>query len=65
MPCSKKLLDVVETTNKIGYRTANFIYNGLHKYEINTDNVAFCSYDCTSNPNGVNKDELNVTFSIL
>ncbi|XP_008178186.1 uncharacterized protein LOC103307722 [Acyrthosiphon pisum] len=52
---NERLLDVVESTDKTGYGTAKSIYNCLIKYEINTDNVAFQSYDYASNMSGINK----------
>jgi len=49
------LLDVVESTNKTGYGTAKSVYDCLVKYEINTDNLAFQSYDYASNMSGIKK----------
>ncbi|KAF0713740.1 zinc finger MYM-type protein 1-like, partial [Aphis craccivora] len=52
---NERLLDIVESTDKTGYGTAKSIYNCLIKYEINTNTVAFQSYDYASNMSGINK----------
>jgi len=52
---NERLLDVVESSDKTEYGTAKSIYNCLIKYGINTDNVAFQSYDYASNMSGINK----------
>ncbi|XP_050064149.1 uncharacterized protein LOC126552989 [Aphis gossypii] len=52
---NERLLDVVESTDKTGYGTAKSIYDCLIKYEINTDNLAFQSYDYASNISGINR----------
>lgn len=52
---NERLLDVIEASNKTGYGIAKYIYDSLIKHNINTDNVAFQSYDFASNMSGHNK----------
>ena len=46
---NERLLDVIESTTKTGYEIAKYIYDCLVRHKINTDNVAFQSYDFASN----------------
>ncbi|XP_065673671.1 uncharacterized protein LOC136090728 [Hydra vulgaris] len=46
------LLDVIELSTKTGYENAKYIYDCLVRHKINTDNVAFQSYDFANNMSG-------------
>ncbi|XP_065656431.1 uncharacterized protein LOC136081928 isoform X1 [Hydra vulgaris] len=45
---NERLLDVIESTTKTGYEIAKYIYDCLVRHKINTNNVAFQSYDFAS-----------------
>ncbi|XP_065658840.1 52 kDa repressor of the inhibitor of the protein kinase-like [Hydra vulgaris] len=49
---NERLHNVIESTTKTGYEIAKYIYNCQVRHKINTDNVAFQSYNFASNMSG-------------